>query len=219
MMITRDGQEPEPSDAIRDEPVRREEVMIYAGRQILTMPEMTFEDRTPDGAPWYRRHFEGIERLWRPLLDELSAEAEAQRMEWIKLGVPVAKSLPDIIAIITGEILEYSCQQCGQIFIAKRIPINHPRLCSDACAKAHALSLKRAWYQNHPHKDELIERANAVRARRSAEQRKDKTCETCGAPILAERSSKKFCSDKCRVAAHRARRLETAPRLSPDAER
>ena len=61
--------------------------------------------------------------------------------------------------------------------------------CSDKCIIAH---------KNESH----IARVSSER-RRACEGR---ACEHCGLPIAAERSSKCYCSNRCRIAALRARR-------------
>jgi hypothetical protein len=43
-----------------------------------------------------------------------------------------------------------------------------------------------------------------VRAAARAEARANRKCATCGQPIKAQRSTMKFCSVRCRVAAYRA---------------
>lgn len=41
------------------------------------------------------------------------------------------------------------------------------------------------------------------------------SCEECGTPIFGFRSDKKFCSDRCRIRAHRKRQLEGRLRAGP----
>ena len=42
-------------------------------------------------------------------------------------------------------------------------------------------------------------------AKARAAARANRKCATCGKPIKAQRSTKEFCSVRCRVAAHRAK--------------
>jgi endogenous inhibitor of DNA gyrase (YacG/DUF329 family) len=204
------GRIPQLSGPRRDEQVRRDEVRIYGIDRILTMPVGTFECKTPD-KPWYDRSYEGIQELWQLLLDELFEEYKASHAEWVKLGIAPDKPLQQSKAILSGYAMtEYECQQCGKAFISKWIAMNHPALCSDRCIAEHIRSLRIARYHNHPNKSELIRKTNSARAERSAKLREGKTCENCGEPVSADRSSRKFCSDKCRVAAHRARKTKVA---------
>ena len=228
------GRKPSPSGTIRNEPVRREEVLITPDWQIMTMPENTyrytetFEEIGSTGHGWWITRADGVEELWRPLLDELCAEREEQILkrkahwdEFVKLvssrGHPLTS--PDYKPPVepktqfksygSSGIIEYQCHNCGSIFVSCDLSYSLAHqgepLCSNACVRAHKSSVKKRWYHNHPDKAELIEKANAARARRSAERRQGKVCECCGGPIDAERSTKRYCSDKCRVAAHRRR--------------
>jgi endogenous inhibitor of DNA gyrase (YacG/DUF329 family) len=230
MTIPTWGREPEPSTTIRSEPVRREEVLIGYGWQIMTMPEHTYrytKEWISAGSTnweWWRGHAEHVEELWRSLLDELSVEREAEIPRLVERYAHIGRVMaahglgggsgyepPPFSPLprFTGDIFEYSCQQCGRIFLTKRRSKHAAiRICSDVCRRAYNATVKRAWYQNYEFKDRLIERANAARARRNAERRKGRICQACGAPVEAERSSKKFCSDRCRVAAHRKRKRE-----------
>ena len=90
----------------------------------------------------------------------------------------------------------HSCIVCGTLFFSAwrdRYPVHyvHP-LCSDRCA---------------------AERRNVVRRRRRHEQAEERqkdlsdwTCLNCGGPVHANRNTKRYCSVRCRVAAHRTGR-------------
>jgi endogenous inhibitor of DNA gyrase (YacG/DUF329 family) len=77
------------------------------------------------------------------------------------------------------------CQHCGCQFYW--VPNRRSRYCSDQCANA-------------------VRSAAFVKARSEARAaaRANRKCETCGKPIKAQRSTMRFCSIRCRVAAHRS---------------
>jgi hypothetical protein len=69
-------------------------------------------------------------------------------------------------------------------------------MCSNRSANAHRKRVYQAWRLDNPRDPETV---NPTRAKRRAEARADRKCEHCGKPIDAERSTKRFCSDSCRV--------------------
>jgi hypothetical protein len=77
------------------------------------------------------------------------------------------------------------CRQCGRRFW--RDHCSNGMFCSDRCASL----ARRAKY------------ATAQGAAR-ATARSGRSCEWCGEPIEAARSTMRYCSVRCRVAAHRA---------------
>jgi endogenous inhibitor of DNA gyrase (YacG/DUF329 family) len=83
------------------------------------------------------------------------------------------------------------CWQCERQFYTTRFYFGH--YCSDRC-QSLAYAPARA-----------AQRAAMVKAKSKARAaaRADRECETCGKPIEAKRSTMRFCSVKCRVAAHR----------------
>lgn len=219
--IDRLGRHPEPN-TIRNEPVRRDEVLVgrYAQPRfdwardwtIMTMPERTY--RLEDNC------YVGIEGLWEQLLEELKAEREAEiprlkarrderankgrlhpSWKWETPAEPLAK-------MYDYRVREYACDECGTIYLSHEYARwKDWRFCSDRCKRAHHAAHNRAYFQDHPRDSSMVNRARTERRRGV---REDRECETCGAYLNGERSSKKFCSDKCRVAAHRERRREAA---------
>jgi endogenous inhibitor of DNA gyrase (YacG/DUF329 family) len=81
------------------------------------------------------------------------------------------------------------CRQCGKDFW--RDHRSNGVYCSDDCASLGASLARKAKY------------AAAQGAARAA-ARSGRSCERCGEPIEAERSTQRFCSVRCQVAAHRA---------------
>jgi hypothetical protein len=83
-------------------------------------------------------------------------------------------------------------------------PIARPRGCG--CAQIAALNsaarkrVYQHWRLINP-RDPLT--VNTARARSRAQARANRQCEHCGKPIEAARSTKRFCSDLCRVRAYR----------------
>jgi hypothetical protein len=79
------------------------------------------------------------------------------------------------------------CRRCQTPFIG----LPETRLCSDAC-RAHA-------------KRDSVRKASAKRSARRSEASRERTstCRHCGERLPASRSSKRFCSIRCRVARHR----------------
>ena len=79
------------------------------------------------------------------------------------------------------------CRRCKAPFIE----LPHAKMCSDAC-RAEA-------------KQDGVRRAGAKRPKRRAEASNARTsaCRHCGERLPARRSTKRFCSVRCRVAAHR----------------
>jgi hypothetical protein len=78
-----------------------------------------------------------------------------------------------------------TCRQCDGEFFSKG---KHTKYCTDACATKARNESKiesRSWERKHA--------------------RAGRTCMVCGEPFDAQRFSKRFCSGKCRVAAHRRR--------------
>lgn len=100
--------------------------------------------------------------------------------------------------------LTNTCRVCKKKFFNARTYRTAPRtgyrvvitgkksssFCSDAC-----LTKWRKRKRAEQRKEEAATRAEA---------RSGRVCEQCGEPIEAARSTKRYCSIKCRVAAHRA---------------
>jgi endogenous inhibitor of DNA gyrase (YacG/DUF329 family) len=100
---------------------------------------------------------------------------------WEPLVDALGTPMPPRFELVEGE----PCRQCGRKFW--RNYRSSGFYCSDRCAAI----ARRAKY------------AAAQGAARAA-ARRGRRCEGCGEPIEAARSTKRFCSTRCRVAAHRA---------------
>jgi endogenous inhibitor of DNA gyrase (YacG/DUF329 family) len=174
------------SVTMRRKPVRRDEVR-FNGRTITTAPVDAvgaYEWGHPAGV---------ILRLWAPMLRELN---HAQRKEWESYaearkkfagsgtGAPEPITLPGSYELTMAPA---PCRQCGRRFWRNHRSANGA-FCSDHCA-AFA---RRGKYA-------------ATRSKERAAARSSRRCENeaCGRPIEAERSTKRFCSVRCRVAAFR----------------
>jgi endogenous inhibitor of DNA gyrase (YacG/DUF329 family) len=181
---------------MRTKPVQREE--IRCSWAIETMPANSL--RKGDNGD-----LESIAELWAPLLRTLDQERKALWEDWVQRGVDRADNPPEPIKV-PRPYHRSVCRHCGRAFYkadkGSRRNGGAPLYCSDKCVAAvHALAM-----------------APIVKARSKARAtiRADRKCATCGKPIKAKRSTMKFCSVKCRVAAHRAgdREIETKEKPS-----
>jgi hypothetical protein len=77
---------------------------------------------------------------------------------------------------------------CGAFFVHVRSRQYRRLKCAD-CTKTAEASRRR--------------RALGRRSQKRAEMRQWRRCQQCGEPIEAKRSTRRFCSDLCRVRAHR----------------
>ena len=113
-------------------------------------------------------------------------DCESWRLEDALKAKAAAEGVNMPVALDPGVWL-LRCKRCKAPFI----DLPHARMCSDAC-RADA-------------KRDAVRRASAKRAARRAEasQARTSTCRHCGERLPARRSSKRFCSVGCRVAAHR----------------
>jgi hypothetical protein len=148
-------------------------------------------------------HLAPAPELWVPLMDQLRREhkeyieGEHKRSsdDWESIGlgrppVPDPPVLPNDISFYRS----HTCDLCGRKF--HRLEKYYGRYCSDACAEEIAQEgMKRR-----------ISRQTAAKSKKRAEARADRVCQSCGESIEAARSSKRYCSDRSRVAAHRAAR-------------
>lgn len=201
------------AEQLRSDPVRRDEVRLI-GRYSrideehyyeLTLPVGTFRLEGRNGYSEYV----GDPLLWRPVLDQLAAEAEAnyqaELRSFARLLTAAAERRPELLPLVKTmppvrrqvprpEISvfgarEYQCARCGKRFLCRLLPHRQPRLCSNKCEQE-----RRA---------EISEGFNAQRGQRRAKARAGRTCAHCGIPFEAARSTRRFCSDICRVKAHR----------------
>jgi hypothetical protein len=204
------GSEPDPTRPLRSEPVRRDEVLVdKSSWTILTMPLDTWtRERRSDGY-WTEQWLVGDPVLWRSVIEELAAEHEAavarhEALRALAKGWGIARWLPlppEAEAYFAGAIVrvygawEYTCQHCGVGYLGC---YGRPRLyvCSDRCKREREKTLKRQWRAANPPDSQ---QKNAIRMKRRAAARAGRVCEHCGTPIAAARSTKRFCSDICRV--------------------
>jgi endogenous inhibitor of DNA gyrase (YacG/DUF329 family) len=106
-----------------------------------------------------------------------------------KLWAPLLRSLKITTPLGQPDPLgPYTCRHCGRKFHHLRQGGGGtPHYCSDQCAGiAHQAAVSKS------------------RSEQRALERADRACATCGKPITAKRSTMRFCSVKCRVAAHRS---------------
>jgi len=173
---------------LRGEPVRRDEVLID-GRRLETMPIATwrFEERQGQtrGVSYAPRLLVGDAELWHALLDEIGSRVTPEFAVW--------------------EAREYVCEYCGARYLGlKRGGDHRVRVCSNECARRRRNAKQRLWRQRRDPSDyQLI---NAARTARRAETRAGRVCAHCGIPIRAARSTRRFCSNLCRIRAYRASR-------------
>jgi hypothetical protein len=177
---------------MRRKPIRREEVRVHRDPwrtwRIMTLPANSVRV-----VKYGSLH--AIEPLWHPLLRELN---QAQDQEWEdrlplrqnlamgmkwrgKLQKPPPVEIPHPVGSFCADC---ECRHCGAKFY--RALHGGDTYCSDKCSSAARSAA-----------------ASKVRAEARAAKRADRTCEVCDQPIKAQRSTMRFCSVRCRVAAHR----------------
>jgi hypothetical protein len=179
---------------MRRKPISRDEVR-FNGKRITTMPL----DSVRKNPKHYWRGPEPIAELWAPLLRSLNRTRNrewnsrtASREEQVALGIRGHKKPSPIHAPSPPRYADpCKCEQCSRKFWRTRL--GSRRWCSDVCAE-EAARIKR----NAGNADRVREKSEARAAARA-----DRQCQTCGEPITAKRSTMRFCSVRCRVAAHR----------------
>lgn len=219
------GFDPDPNQPLRSEPVRRDEALISdRDWHLMTMPTATFrlEEREREstafpGRTFTDRLFVGDSTLWQPLLDALAlqlAEEIAQRRRW---HAEILRENPQLAALLgpprqlvlpkpefpTWRMREYLCEVCGCRYLGHKL--SHGKricVCSNRCERKRRNSRQRWLREFYGPPD--YHQVNAARTARRAEARANRVCEHCGVSIEAARSTKRFCSDICRVKAHRA---------------
>jgi hypothetical protein len=174
---------------MRIKPVRRDEVRFSGGyRGITTAPANSMRKDRHGG-------LEPVNvKLWAPLLRLLDQKERELWKSWVPLGLASADSPPKpITAPRWQRAARCWCRRCGRAFYRERGPdCGEYIYCSDKCVAAVR----------------SIAAAPVVKARsaRRAAARANRKCKTCGKPIKAQRSTMRFCSVRCRVAAHRNNR-------------
>jgi endogenous inhibitor of DNA gyrase (YacG/DUF329 family) len=124
------------------------------------------------------------------------------RYEPIKrLWAPLLRSLRHADCPMPYSYHARTCPHCGRKFFG--IYRSTDRYCSDRCVET-VHSQARAMRS---------QRQSQATSQARAAARAALTCETCGEPIEAQRATMRFCSTKCRVAAHRQRTAPPDPRL------
>jgi hypothetical protein len=187
---------------MRTAPVRRDEVRIDAQWRIRTLPaDACRRIRYPA-----RYGYDAIPELFTPLVEELRQERVAWLADWQAQSAAATGIDRAFMMLAAGEpkirrrlnSLEpripwpdgypVFCRHCKREFF-HRFRARPGAFCSDRCIAAH---------KNATHIAQLSQARRAARA--------DRVCEQCDAPLDAARSSKRYCSNRCRTAALRRRR-------------
>lgn len=212
---------------LRRKPVRRDEVLIIRdprGWFLKTMPLGTYRVVSYTNG---LTEFVGVPALWQPLLNELTAEAEAEEerrtrtyqslingtpeeRRFAPRFAPYRPELPETMFSTLrwkNEVHECNCDHCGIRFLWRRWAHDRHyggiRCCSNQCKAERAKANKRHWRKLNP---VSVSKNNRSRTLKRAEARAGRTCEQCGKTIEAARSTRRFCSDLCRIRAHHQQR-------------
>jgi hypothetical protein len=133
---------------------------------------------------------EPIAKLWAPLLRELNLENRKLHEGWLSKGLSEGAYEP---ISVPRPYRRWYCRHCGQAFYnadkGSRRNGGVPLYCSDKCTA----EIRR----------ESMAPIVKARSKARAAARAGRKCETCGKAIKAQRSTMRFCSIRCRVAAHR----------------
>jgi hypothetical protein len=177
---------------MRTKPVTRNEVRISVERFWEAVPANAFRKDKERG--W---GMEAIPELWEPLLKELERINDAyhesegfKRLQALGLYGP-AEDYPSATLPEAHSWRLKSCSRCRRKFY--RVGRHAGNFCSDHCAtEAAKPALKRK-----------IARQTAARSKKREAARAGRSCSTCGTPMTAQRATKRYCSERCRVAAYR----------------
>jgi hypothetical protein len=168
---------------MRTKPITRDEIR-YDVRGIVALPINSVRKG--------KNGLEPIKKLWAPLLRSLN---EAEKKHWesmveFRAAMGWESKGPTPIMVSRYGWAEYYCHHCTRAFYRLN---DVGYYCSNKC-------------------EDAVRRVSAVKAtkarseQRAAERAKhNNKCNMCGKPITAKRSTMKFCSIRCRVAAHRER--------------
>ena len=184
---------------MRKKPITRDEVRVEGGDmypRIVTLPVGAVRIRGSD--------LETIPRLWAPLVRELNRMATewAESPDGVKFSQWCAENGsvgPQLAATPVPTSVSGRCRHCGRRFYRARDgdrpswQLRTGLYCSDRCQRAAtepARKRRRAAFIT-------------ARAEKRAAAREDLECQRCGKPLKAQRSTARFCSVRCRVAAHR----------------
>lgn len=195
-----------PFDAdrpLRDQPVSRDEVHIdRIHNRLLAMPLATFQLVLPPSGDPEDADLVGDPALWQPLLDELTAEQArlAAGYDAPDRALLPTPRLPEA-RVWVRSAFEWDCAYCGKRFLATFRPKVKLYFCSNRCERLWRNAVYRDWRHNNPPD---YARVNKARTEKRAAARAERVCGHCGKPLDAARSTKRFCSDICRVRASRA---------------
>jgi hypothetical protein len=178
---------------MRRKPVTRSEIR-YDGKRVTTLPiDAVRKDKWGDAEP--------LRKLWAPLLRSLNRESKRTDELFAKdrrEHVPALKVLPwepircpQPYCALLGP---HTCQQCRRKFY--RVIMSSDRFCCDDCAEA------RGRERRATRNAAMVE----ARSQERVAARADRRCANpdCNKPLPAQRSTMKYCTVRCRVAAHRA---------------
>ncbi len=195
----------------RKHPVRRDEVRVEWGHRrwapwLKRQPPLTFIIRT---APLNAYHMQAVDDgvlhyavpapimpLWQPLLAELQEE---QARRYAGLGEPVSDDA-DIYPPALRDDRVHRCDVCRGSFVASDARTCY---CSETCRNVAAKPSKRAQQVKY----------TIARGKQRLAARRNRACAHCGQPFTPKRASAskgRFCSVRCRVAAHRKHRSLSA---------
>lgn len=160
-----------------------------SNRRILAAPLSAFTSAgTPRKSFWepVRAERERLAANWRGSLGAafLSGYYGHDRFEIVP-GLMVSRS-GERIETDPVEHEERACRCCGQRFAS----FHGTQLCSDECATEMLRAGSRERARARPSRAKVLD---------------DRACEHCGDQFTPARADAKFCSVKCRVAAHRGR--------------
>ena len=150
-------------------------------RDLPQQPSVTKRKNYPKACAFRLDERDG--RLWYGEHDIARVPPFLRWQTWERIGTDRARLMR--VAVGHGWHLQalYRCQHCGWWAAGSGF-----LWCSDACRRSG-----------------VARQARERRARRVATARpKMVICSTCSAPIEAQRTTRKFCSNRCRQAAHRA---------------
>jgi hypothetical protein len=162
---------------MRRRPVTRDEVRLTERGRIATLPA--------DSVRQVKYYLASIPEVWAPLVQTLK-QAQDENSAWKRRTWGSRFTPPDPITMPRPKWrTPIECRHCKRgFYIAQRC--FGTSYCSDKCRRS----------------------ANAVgyvKARSEAREvdRAKLCCGTCGKKLTAQRSTARFCSTRCRVAAHR----------------
>jgi hypothetical protein len=181
---------------MRRKPLTRNDVRIE-GINFVAVPVDAYQPQKPvkKSGRWRVPAFPSpIESLWKPLIEEL--EAESARIGELR-GKPITWEIPQAL---DQPRTRGTCRHCGRPFFRlSRISIRHVGSANGQVFAIEKLYLPQGQYcSNHCATKARTAGRTAARAAARAAR-----CDHCGEPMKAERSSKRYCSERCRVAAHR----------------